>query len=369
MPKIEKKSIMGVILDGVNYMLPIVVAGGILLGLSYLFDDISIDPSNYGSNTPLAAFFNQIGNMTFSFMLPVFTAGMSYSIAGLDAIPAALMAGALCRDGNSSFLGALVMGFAVGYLVKGIKNLTTKLPETFSVVSTLLIIPLLSVILSGAIGLFVVETTVGYLNIMLNSALETMSGSSQVILGGILGGMQSVDMGGAVNKTAYLFATSALANGNYVLMSAVLAGALIPPYVTGLGTILFKKRYNKKEAGEGMTNLITGLAGISEGGIPFLVKDPLSVGLSCVVGSFVAGFLSVSLGCAVMAPFGGFLILPLNDNPLGFLISVVSGVAVGLIILGFTGRNRVPVSDETIEDSNEQTTGEITGEITTDTLA
>ena len=338
METVEKKKnhFLESILSGVNYMLPCVVAGGIMLGVSFLLDDISINPDTYGTNLPLAAFFNNNGNVMFSFMLPVFCAGIAFYIAGVAGIPAALMAGAICRDGDSSFLGALLLGFVVGLFVLLLKKLLAKLPETFTILKDLLLIPLISVIVTAIIAQFLVEPIIGTLNLLMNSGLQYMNGSSQIILGAVLGLMQSADMGGPINKTAYLFATAALANGQYVLMSAVLAGALIPPYVTGISSLLFRKKFTEKERGQGITNLIMGLAGISEGGIPFLLKDPLRVGAACMIGSAIAGGGSVLLGYSVMAPFGGFFILPLNANPFGFVLSVVLGVAVGVVILGVT---------------------------------
>lgn len=343
----KKNPILEPILSGVNYMLPCVVAGGIMLGISFLVDDISINPDGYGTNLPLAAFFNLNGNALFSFMLPVFCAGLAYYIAGKSAIPAALMAGAITRDGDSSFLGALLLGFVVGYLVLGLKKVFGNLPETFTILKDLLLIPLVSAILTGIATYFLIEPIVGKLNILMNSGLQSMSGSSQVILGSVLALMQSADMGGPINKTGYLFATAALANGEYMLMSAVLAGALIPPYVTGISTLIFKNKFTKVEKGQGITNLIMGLAGISEGGIPFLLKDPLRVGSACIIGSAIAGGGSILFGCSVMAPFGGLFILPLNSNPLGFVISVVLGVLTGVIILGVT-KKEVAISEPDI---------------------
>lgn len=334
----KKNQFLESILSGVNYMLPCVVAGGIMLGVSFLLDDLSINPETYGTNLPLAAFFNNNGNAMFSFMLPVFCAGIAFYIGGIAAIPAALMAGALCRDGDSSFLGALLLGFVVGYLVIFLQKILAKLPENFTILKDLLIIPLISVISTALVAQFLVEPVIGKLNLLMNSGLQSMNGSSQIILGAILGLMQSADMGGPINKTAYLFATAALANGQYVLMSAVLAGALIPPYVTGISSLIFKKKFTDEERGQGITNIIMGLAGISEGGIPFLLKDPLRVGGACMLGSAIADGGSVLLKCSVMAPFGGFFILPLNANPFGFVISVVLGVTVGVVILGITKR-------------------------------
>lgn len=321
-------------MDGIGYMLPLVVAGGILMGIGYMLDNPSVNPAHYGYNNPLAKFFSTIGSKTFGFMLPVLSAGISYSIAGVATIPAALMAGAIVKDGTSGFLGALFVGFIAGYITILIQRTFRKIPDTLDGLRSLLLIPLISVMLVGLISLFAVEPIIGQINTMLNSLLKSMNGSSQILLGSILGGMESVDMGGPVNKTAYLFATSSLANGQYALMSAVLAGGIVPPYVTAFASTIFKNKFSKEERERGITNYIVGLAGITETGIPFLVSDPIRVMAACIPGSAIAGGLSIYLHCSVMAPFGGIFILPLNSNPLGFLISMITGIAVGTVILG-----------------------------------
>lgn len=196
--------------------------------------------------------------------------------------------------------------------------------------------------MTGLITLFAVEPVIGQINTLLNSFLKSLNGSSQILLGSLLGGMQSVDMGGPVNKTAYLFATSSLANGQYTLMSAVLAGGIVPPYVTAFASTIFKNKFTKEERARGITNYVVGLAGITETGIPFLVSDPLRVMAACIPGSAIAGGLSIYLHCSVMAPFGGIFILPLNSNPLGFLIAIISGIIVGTIILGLLKKTVAP---------------------------
>lgn len=347
--KQRNRNFLEAILSGVNYMLPCVVAGGIMLGLSFLLDNVAINPETFGTNLPIARFFNSNGNVVFGFMLPVFCAGIAYYISGVYTIPAALTADVICRDGDSSFLEALLLGFVVGYIVLMIKKFLNILPETFKVLKDLLLVPLSSVLLVALIAQFFVEPMLGQLNVLMNTGLQSMNGSSQILLGSILGLMQSADMGGPINKTAYLFATAALANGQYILMSAVLAGALITPYVTGLSSLLFRSKFTKEERGQGITNLIMGLAGISEGGIPFLLKDPFRIGSACMLGSAIAGGGSVLLGCSVMAPFGVFFILPLNANPLGFILSVVCGVAVGTAMVGLTKK---PLSEKSSKEMN-----------------
>lgn len=346
MEKEKKKGILDHILGGIGYMLPCVVAGGILMGVGFMLDNPTINPENYGFNTPTASFFSEIGGQMFGFMLPVLSAGIAYSIAKLGAIPAGLMAGAIIKGGDSGFLGALVVGFIAGYVVLTLEKLLKKVPESLNGLKELLLIPLCSVILVGAGTIFLVEPLVGQLNTLLNNFLNSLNGSSQVFLGSLLGGMQSVDMGGPINKTAYLFATASLTNGQYVLMSAVLAGGIVPPYVTALTTTIFKNKFTKEERARGLTNYIVGLAGITETGIPFLVSDPIRVVISCVTGSAIAGGLSIYLGCSVMAPFGGIFILPLNSNPIGFLIAIGAGILVGTLILGFSKKTIVAEAEK-----------------------
>lgn len=328
--------ILNAVMGGISSMLPCVVAGGILMGIGFMLDDPTIDLANYGNNTPLASLFSTIGGTIFGFMLPILAAGIAKQIAGNAAIPAGLMAGQAIKEGTSGFLGALVVGLMAGIIVLYLEKMLAKLPETLAGVKNLLLVPLISVLIIGVATLYLVEPVIGELNLSLTQLLESMNGSSQILLGIILALMQAVDMGGPVNKTAYLFATAALANGQYVIMSAVLAGGIVPPYVTALASTLFKSKFTTAERASGLTNYVVGLAGITESAIPFLVGDPLRVILSCVVGSGIAGGLSVYFGCSVMAPFGGIFILPLNANPLGFVISILTGILVGTLILGFS---------------------------------
>lgn len=334
MKKSNHKSILDQIMTGINYMLPLVVAGGILMGIGYMVDQPAHHLSNYGYNTPLAKFFSTLGSNTFGYMLPVLSAGISYSISGVAGIPAALMAGAIIKTGTSGFLGALFGGFLAGYATKLLQKMFAKMPEAFAGLRQLLLIPLLSVMLTGLGTVLVIEPLIGQINQLMNAGLKRLNGASQILLGCLLGGMQSVDMGGPVNKTAYLFATSALASGQYTLMSAVLAGGIIPPYVTALATTIFKNKFTAAERSRGITNYLVGLAGITETGLPFLVSDPLRVMVACIPASAIAGGLSIYFHCSVMAPFGGIFILPLNSHPLGFLIAMISGIIVGTLILG-----------------------------------
>lgn len=332
--KKNKVTFLAHILNGINYMLPCVVAGGILMGFGYMFDDISLGASTYGHNTPVASFFSTTGSAIFGFMLPVLAGFIGHSIAGVYALAAGFAGGYLASQGTSGFLGALAAGFVAGYLIKLLAMLTAKLPESLDGVKTLLIFPLASVAAMGLCSVFIIEPIFGFVNSAMNNGLLSMSGVSKILLGVIIGGMASVDMGGPVNKAAYLFATASMANGQYDIMAAALAGEFIPPYATAFATTIFKSKFTKEQRQAGVTNYIVGLAGITECAIPFWASDTVSVMVSCVVGSAVAGALSMAFGCSVMAPFGGVFILPLNSNIPGYVISLAAGILISTILLG-----------------------------------
>lgn len=334
MEKTQKISFLDHILNGIGYMLPCVVAGGILMGLGYMFDDVTINAANYGYNTPIASFFSTTGNAIFGFMLPILAAFIGHSISGVAAIPAGLAGGYLSSQGSSGFLGAIVAGFIAGYTIKLFDKLLKKVPETFDGVKTLLIYPLFSVMIMGLLSVVILEPVVGMVNSAMNAGLQSMNGTSKILLGLIVGAMQAVDMGGPVNKTAYLFATAQMANGQYDIMAAVLAGGIVPPYVTAFASTIFKSKFTKEQRQTGVTNFIIGLAGITEAAIPFWAADMVRVMISCMIGSGLAGALSMMFGCSVMAPFGGVFILPLNSNIIGYIISILSGIAVGTLIYG-----------------------------------
>lgn len=335
MEKTKKKRFLDHILNGIGYMLPCVVAGGILMGLGYMLDDASVNPANYGYNTPIASFFSTTGSAIFGFMLPILSAFIGHSISGVAAIPAGLTGGYLSGQGNSGFLGALIAGFIAGYTIKLFDKIFKKMPEMLDGVKTLLIYPLFSVVIMGLLSVSILEPIVGAVNSAMNAGLMSMNGTSKVLLGLVVAAMQAVDMGGPVNKTAYLFATASMANGQYDIMAAVLAGGIVPPYVTAFASTIFKKKFTKEQRQTGFTNYIIGLAGITEAAIPFWAADTFRVMISCMIGAGIAGALSMLFGCSVMAPFGGVFILPLNSNIPGYIVAILVGIAVGTIIYGF----------------------------------
>ena len=334
----KKKSFLDHILDGINFMLPCVVAGGILIGLAYMFDDISLGEDTFGQNTALASFFYTTGHSVFDLMLPVLAAGIGYSLAGVSAIAPGLAGGYICSVGNSGFLGALLAGFIAGYSIILLEKICAKIPESLSSIKTLLIYPLVSVLVMGLLATYVLEPIVGAIMTLLTGLLSSMTGGSKVLLGFILGAMASVDMGGPVNKTAYLFGVGMLAEGQYDIMAAVLAGEMVPPYVTGLASLIFKNKFTSEQRSNGIANLVIGLAGVTEAAIPYWAADPKAVIISCVAGSGIAGALSEFFECSVMAPFGGFFILPLFEHPFLFLLSLGIGIAVGTVLYGLLAK-------------------------------
>ncbi|WP_252214541.1 fructose-specific PTS transporter subunit EIIC [Clostridium sp. VAP41] len=321
------------LMNGVSHMLPFVIGGGILIALAFLFDDYSIDPSNFGMNTPLAAFFKTVGGTAFDFMLPVLAGFIAMSIGDRPALAVGFVGGALANKGGSGFLGALLAGFIAGYLVALLKKLFDKLPQSLEGLKPVLLYPFFGILLIGAIMVFAVNPPVGALNTMITNGLNSMGGTSKVLLGIVLGGMMSVDMGGPVNKAAYVFGTASLASGNFEIMAAVMAGGMVPPLAIALSTTFFKNRYTVRERQSGLTNYIMGLSFITEGAIPFAAADPLRVIPACVVGSAVAGGLSMFFECALRAPHGGLFVIGIISNKLGYIGAIAAGAVVGMIIL------------------------------------
>lgn len=321
------------LMNGVSNMLPFVIGGGILIALAFLLDDYSIDPSNFGKNTPLAAFFKTIGDTAFGFMLPILAGFIAMSIGDRPALAVGFVGGALANSGGSGFLGALLAGFIAGYLVLGLKKLFDYLPDSLEGLKPTLLYPVLGILLIGVIITYIVNPPVGALNNLMTNALNSMGESSSVVLGLILGGMMSIDMGGPFNKAAYVFGTASLTSGNYVIMASVMAGGMVPPLAIALCTTFFKKKFTANERKSGITNYIMGLSFITEGAIPFAASDPARVIPSCVVGSAIAGGLTALFGCTLRAPHGGIFVTPVIGNPFGFLAAIAIGSVVGMILL------------------------------------
>ena len=330
------------LMNGVSHMLPFVVGGGILIAIAFLIDGFSVDlnslpaeqRANFGTITQAAALFKGIGGTAFGFMLPILAGFIAMSIADRPGLAVGFVGGSIAANGTSGFLGALVAGFVAGYIVLLLKKVFSKLPESLDGMKPVLIYPLLGIFLVGVIMQFVVEPPIGALNTAINNGLNGLNGASAVVLGVLLGGMMSVDMGGPVNKAAYVFGTASIAAGNYNIMAAVMIGGMVPPLAIALATILFKNKFTEEERKAGPTNFIMGLSFITEGAIPFAASDPLHVLPACVVGSAVAGGLSMAFGCTLMAPHGGIFVVPTIGNPLMYLVALVIGSFIACGLLG-----------------------------------
>lgn len=330
------------LMNGVSHMLPFVVGGGILIAIAFLIDGFSVDlnslpadqRANFGTITQAAAMFKGIGGTAFGFMLPILAGFIAMSIADRPGLAVGFVGGSIAANGTSGFLGALVAGFVAGYIVLLLKKVFSKLPESLDGMKPVLLYPLLGIFLVGIIMQFVVEPPIGALNTAINNGLNGLNGASAVVLGVLLGGMMSVDMGGPVNKAAYVFGTASIAAGNYNIMAAVMIGGMVPPIAIALATIFFKNKFTAEERKAGPTNFIMGLSFITEGAIPFAASDPLHVLPACVVGSAVAGGLSMAFGCTLMAPHGGIFVVPTIGNPLMYLVALVIGSFIACGLLG-----------------------------------
>ncbi len=331
------------LMNGVSHMLPFVIGGGILIALAFLFDDYAIDPANFGKNTPLAAYLKTIGEQAFGMMLPVLAGFIAMSIADRPGLAVGFVGGIVAKMGmtfanpaggdvNAGFLGALFAGFAGGYIMIGLKKLCSHLPKSLEGIKPVLIYPVAGILLV-AIATTIINPFMGMINDGLNNLLHGMGGSSRVLLGAVLGGMMAIDMGGPFNKAAYVFGTAQLAEGNFDMMAAVMAGGMVPPLAIALCTTFFKKKFTEKERQSGIVNYIMGLSFITEGAIPFAAQDPLHIIPACLTGSAVAGGLSMLFGCTLRAPHGGIFVLPTIGNPLMYLAAVLIGAVAGCGVL------------------------------------
>lgn len=321
------------LMNGVSHMLPFVVGGGILIALAFLFDDYSIDPKNFGSNTPLAKFFKDIGGASFGFMLPVLAGFISMSIADRPGLAVGFVGGALAGTTGSGFLGALIAGFLGGYIVNFLKKASKCLPESLEGIKPMLIYPFFGILIMGFISLFIIAPPVSAINGWMVDTLKNMDPSARIFMGMIVAGMMAVDMGGPINKAAYVTGTGLLASGEFHVMAAVMAGGMVPPLAIALCTTFFKNRFTESERKAGITNYVMGLSFITEGAIPFAAADPLRVIPACVVGSAVTGALTMAFDCTLRAPHGGIFVVPTIGNPLMYLVSILVGAVIGCVVL------------------------------------
>jgi PTS system fructose-specific IIC component len=374
------------LMSGVSHMLPFVIGGGILIAIAFLLDDFNINPSNFGKNIPIAAFFKTIGETAFGLMLPVLAGYIAYSIADRPGLAVGFVGGMLAANGNavlewvdksknvltytgfngfiqntifsapddtvstvSGFLGALVAGFVAGYIVLLLKKLFSKLPESLEGIKPTLLYPVIGIFIMGTLMMIVFNPVIGVINNGLSNLLNSMGNSSKVVLGLVLGGMMAIDMGGPINKAAYVFGTAAIATAaktgdstGYAIMAAVMVGGMVPPIGIALATTFFKSRFTKAERQSGISNYIMGLSFITEGAIPFAAADPLHVIPATAIGAAVAGGLSMLFGCTLMAPHGGVFVFPVVGNWLMYIVSLLVGSAITMLLLALLKK---PVRD------------------------
>lgn len=330
------------LMNGVSHMLPFIVGGGIMIAISFMIDGFFVDMNSlaeeeralFGTITPAAAFFKNVGGVAFGFMLPVLAGYIAESIAERPGLVAGFVGGALAANGTSGFLGALLAGFLAGYIVNGLKKLFAHLPAALDGVKPMLLYPFFGVLLVGLLMQFVVEPPVGWLNLQMNAWLNSLNGTSSVILGAILGGMMALDMGGPFNKAAYVFGTAAITSGNYDIMAAVMIGGMVPPIAIALSSLIFKDKFTDADRKTAPTNFVMGLSFITEGAIPFAASDPLHVLPACALSSALAGALSMLFGCTLMAPHGGIFVFVTVGNPWMYLLALVIGSVTGALLLG-----------------------------------
>ena len=341
------------LMNGVSHMLPFVVGGGIMIALAFLLDDYTIDPSNFGMNTPVAAFFKTVGGAAFGYMLPILAGFIAMSIADRPGLAVGFAGGVLAMNGTNfaglangettgisgGFLAALLAGFVAGYVVQFLKKITEKLPASLNGIRPMLIYPLGGIFVVGAV-MCGINPIMGMINTAMTDWLNAMGGTSKVLLGAIVAGMMSIDMGGPFNKAAYVFGTAALASGNCEVMAAVMVGGMVPPIAIALSTTFCPKKWTPDERRNGIVNYIMGLCFVTEGAIPYAAADPLRVLPSCVIGAALAGSLSMTFGCALRAPHGGIFVFPVVDHTLLYCVALAVGSVAGAVILSLLKKTR-----------------------------
>lgn len=333
------------LMNGVSNMLPFTVAGGIFIALAFLIDSLGGAPQDAGFGTHLAAaaWFKTIGGYAFNFMIPILAGYIGKSIADRPGLLVGMAGGAMAVAGAtfaspggdvpSGFLGALLAGFIGGYLMLFLEKICDRLPKALNGIKPVLIYPLggLAIV---AVMMCAVNPIMGMLNEGLANFLTNMGSTSKILLGCVLGGMMSIDMGGPFNKAAYVFGTASIASGNFDIMAAVMVGGMVPPLAIALATTFFKNKFTEEERKNGPVNYIMGLSFITEGAIPYAAADPLRVIPSCMIGAATAGGLSMALDCTLRAPHGGIFVFPVVGNALQYVLALVVGSLVGMIMLG-----------------------------------
>ena len=332
------------LMNGVSHMLPFVIGGGILIALAFMFDMEFAGTAKFGSGTPLAAFFKNIGGLAFSMMMPILAGYIAMSIGERPALMLGIVGGFLAASGGSGFFGALFAGFLGGYLILALRKVLGVLPDSLEGLKPILLYPVLGLLIMGVLMTYVINPPTAAFNQWLAGALAGMSTTSKVLLGFVLGGMMSIDFGGPLNKAAYVFGTASLAaaDGSAVsseIMAAVMIGGMVPPIAIALSTLLFSDKFTAKERQSGLTNFIMGLSFITEGAIPFAASDPLRVIPTCALGSAMAGALSMAFGCSVPAPHGGVFVFGVVQNWPMYFVALAAGSVVAAVMMGFVKKS------------------------------
>ncbi len=334
------------LMNGVSHMLPFVIGGGILIALAFLVDMEHAGTAQFGTGVPLAAFFKNIGGLAFSMMLPILAGYIAVSIGERPALMPGIVGGFLATNGGSGFFGALFAGFIAGYVILLLKKLFAHLPQALDGTKPVLIYPVLGLVLMGIIMTYIINPPTAFFNNWLADMLNSMTTSSRVVLGFILGGMMSIDFGGPINKAAYVFGTASLmsAAGEAVssgIMASVMIGGMVPPIAIALAMLLFKKKFTPKERQSTVTNFIMGLSFITEGAIPFAASDPVHIIPPCAVGAAVAGALSMLFDCAIPAPHGGIFVFGVAANWPMYIAALAIGAGVAAVLMGIIRKKQV----------------------------
>nr|WP_307775985.1 fructose-specific PTS transporter subunit EIIC [uncultured Cetobacterium sp.] len=332
----ERKGFYKHLMSGVSNMLPFVVGGGILIAISFIFGIKAADPNDPTFN-PIAKLLMDIGGgNAFFLMIPVLAGFIGMSIADRPGFAPSMVAGLIAANNGGGFLGGLIGGFLGGYVVVALKKLFAGLPEKLEGIKPVLLYPLFGILITGVLMYTVIISPVALLNAGMTNFLNGLGTGNLIILGVVLGGMMAVDMGGPINKAAFTFGIAAIAAGNYYPHAAVMAGGMTPPLGIALATTIFKNKFTTEEREAGLTNYIMGASFITEGAIPFAAADPIRVIPSCIAGSALAGGLAMAFRCQLPAPHGGLFVLPIIENPMMYLVAVLSGSFLTCVLIGFT---------------------------------
>ncbi|SHF21087.1 PTS system, fructose subfamily, IIC component [Seinonella peptonophila] len=335
------------IMTGVSYFLPFVIAGGMLMSLAFLIDAGNVGTKTYGSTIPLAAWLLETGKIAFSLMLPILAGFVAFSIADRPGILPGIVAGMVAQSGGSGFIGAILGGFVAGYIIYLLKKLTSNIPRTFEATKTLIIFPVIGLLLTAGV-MIAVNAVVEPLNQFLTGALKDLSGTSSILLGAVIGGMLAFDMGGPVNKTAYLFSVASLtgADGSAtssIVMAAAACSGMTISMSCALATTLFPKKFNDNLKGAGKAAYVMGASYIAEGAIPFVIAKPKQILPSIITGAAVAGALVSAFGVKMSAPIGGIFTIPLTSNIPLYILSFIIGTLVSTLMIGFLTKKEEPV--------------------------